>query len=140
MRMHRRVGVTIFMLLACAVTVVALSPSFTYESAANVSTPGASAMRVYMDPETGQVTSTPSADATIEIDAALANTLSHDPENLVTVNHPDGSASINLEGTYGDVMVVRVGENGKQQVCTTDAKTFARAITDNTTPTGPEVK
>jgi hypothetical protein len=129
------------MLLACAVTVVALSPSFTHESAANaVSAPGSSAMRVYLDPETGTVTSTPTADATFEIEAALSNALRHDTEGLAQVTHSDGAVSINLDGRYNDVLVVRVDANGKQQFCATDAKTLAKGMTDTTTPTGPEVK
>lgn len=97
-------------------------------------------MRVYLDPETGEVSAVPTADATFELDAALANTLRHDPEDLVTVNHPNGASSINLEGTYGDVMVVRVDQNGKATFCSGDAKDLARGMTDTTTPTGPEVK
>jgi hypothetical protein len=105
-----------------------------------ISNPHTSAMRVYLDPETGEVSSIPTADATFEVDQALANTLSHEPEDLVTVTHSDGSQSIDLQGTYGDVLVVRVGENGKQTFCTDDAKTLAKGMTDTTTPTGPEVK
>jgi hypothetical protein len=140
MRMHRRVGVTILSLLACAVMVVALSPSFTHESAANVaSAPGASAMRVYLDPETGAVSSTPTADATFEIEAALDNSLRHDTQGLAQVTKADGTTSINLDGRYNDVMVVRVDANGKQEFCTGDVKTLAKGMT-STTPTGPEVK
>lgn len=128
------------MLLACAVTVVALSPSFTHESAASVSAPGSSAMRVYLDPETGEVTSTPTADATFEIEAALDNALRHDTEGLAQVSHTGGAVSINLDGRYNDVMVVRVDANGKQEFCTGDVKTLAKGMTDTTTPTGPEVK
>jgi hypothetical protein len=129
------------MLLACAVTVVALSPSFTHESAANaVSAPGSSAMRVYLDPETGTVTSTPSASATIEIDAAMENTLRHDDEGLVIDSHAGGAKSMNLQGRYGDVVMVRIGENGKAMICSGDESTVVKALNDNTTPTGAEVK
>jgi len=128
------------MLLACAVTVVALSPSFTHESAANVTAPGASAMRVYLDPETGAVSSVPTADATFEIEAALDNALRHDTEGLAQVTHGDGAVSINLDGRYNDVVVVRVDANGKQEICTSDVKTLVKGMTDTTTPTGPEVK
>jgi hypothetical protein len=123
------------------VTVVALSPSFTHESAANVaSATGSSAMRVYLDPETGTVTSTPSANASIEIDAAMDNALRHDTEGLPQDTHAGGAVSINLDGRYNDVMVVRVGPNGKQELCISDKKSFEKGMTDTTTPTGPEVK
>src|SRR5262249_16698586 len=139
----KRVGVTVLLLLMSVATVIALSPAHTFESAVQSTTfanPATSAMRVYLDPETGEVSSVPTANATFEMDAALANTLSHDPSNLVTERHPDGSESINLDGTYGDVMVVRIGANGKQEFCTTDAKSLAKGMLDTTTPTGPEVK
>ena len=143
MKTQRRVGVTVLLLLMSVATVIAMSPTHTFESAVQsttISSPATSAMRVYLDPETGEVSSTPSENATFEVDAALAATLEHNPANLVTVTHPDGSQSINLDGTYGDVMVVRVGPNGKQTFCANDAKALAKGMLDTTTPTGPEVK
>jgi hypothetical protein len=124
-------------------TVIAMSPTHTFESAVQstvTSNPAASAMRVYLDPQTGEVSSTPNDDATFELDAATAQTLDHNPANLVTERHTDGSESISLDGTYGDVLVVRVGPQGQQQFCTTDAKSLVKGMTDTTTPTGPEVK
>ncbi len=130
------------MLAMSVATVIAMSPAHTFDAALSsdpISSPTTSAMRVFLDPETGELSSIPTSDATFEMDAALANTLRHEPEDLVTVNHPDGSSSIDLGGTYGDVMVVRVDENGKITFCTGDARTFASGTTD-TSPTGPEVK
>ena len=143
MRTHQRVGVTVLLLTACAAIVV-LSPSGSNEKT-TVSTnasyaPGTNGMRVYMDPETGEVTSTPPADAVLELDAALENTLRHDDEGLVTEKHPNGSSSLNLQGRYGDVVMIRVDENGKAMMCSGDETTVAKTLNDNTTPTGPAVK
>ena len=143
MRTHRRVGVTVLLLLIAAVTVIAMSPVHTFDSAvqsASISSPGTSAMRVYLDPETGEVSSVPTADATFAIGGELENALRHDTEGLTQTAHANGMVSINLDGRYQDVMVVRIGPNGKQEFCTTDAKTLAKGMTDTTTPTGLEVK
>lgn len=95
---------------------------------------------VYLDAETGEVTGTPPADAVIELDAEMANTLRHDDEGLVVVHHPNGALSMDLQGRYGDVSVVRIDENGMATYCSDSEESVKKNLTDTTTPTGPEVK
>jgi hypothetical protein len=137
-------GVTVLLLVVGAATIV-LSPSSSTDSSTtavgstddpNSATPG---LRVYLDPETGELTNS-DPNATIELDPELENTLRHDDEGLVIEEHAHGARSMNLQGRYGDVVVVRIGENGKQFFCSTEASAVEKGINDTTTPTGPEVK
>lgn len=142
MRTQKRVGVTVLLLLMSVATVIAMSPAHTFESAVqstSVTNPGAAAMRIYLDSD-GNVTSTPTDDAVMTIDPDMENLLRHDSEGLTTTTLPNGGVFINTEGRYGDVVVLRVGENGKQTVCVNGEKGYVNSLTDKTTPTGPEVK
>jgi hypothetical protein len=122
-------------------TVIAMSPAHTFELAtqSNAISNPAAAMRIYMDSD-GNVTSTPSEDAVLQIDPDMENLLRHDSEGLNQVTRPDGTVFLDTDGRYGDVVVLRVGENGKQTVCVNGEKSFVKSMTDKTTPTGPEVK
>lgn len=141
MRMHKRVGVTVLLLAMSVVTVIAMSPTHTFESAtpvASFSDPGASAMRIYLDND-GNPTSTPTENAVFTVDPEMEHLLRHDSEGLNQVKLANGGDFLQNDGRYGDVMIIRVGENGKQTVCVNDAKAFASTMT-STAPTGPEVK
>jgi len=138
-------GVTVLLLVVGAATIVTLSPGSSTDSSATVVgsnddpnsvTPG---MRVYMDAETGELTYEDPM-ATIELDSELENTLRHDDEGLIIKDHGNGTTSMDLEGRYGDVVTVRIDENGKQLLCNSDVTAVKRILADNTTPTGPEVK
>jgi hypothetical protein len=121
-------------------TVIAMSPAHTFESAVQsttVSTPGA-AMRIYLDND-GNVTSTPTEDAVLTLDPEMDNLLRHDSEGLTQTTRPDGTVFLDTAGRYGDVVVLRVGENGKQTVCVNDPKALVNTMT-STAPTGLEVK
>ncbi|HEX6790393.1 MAG TPA: hypothetical protein VF247_03705 [Candidatus Krumholzibacteria bacterium] len=102
--------------------------------------PASDGMRVYLDPETGDMTAQPTDAAVAELDAALANTLRADDEGLTVEHHPDGSLSLDLQGRYGDVTMVRIGENGVQTICNNDADQILKNLNDKTSPTGLEVK
>jgi len=142
MRTHKRVGVTVLLLLMSVATVIAMSPAHTFESATQsnaISNPGAAAMRIYLDSD-GNVTSTPTEDAVLQIDPEMETLLRHDSEGLNQTTRPDGTVFLDTAGRYGDVVVLRVGENGKQTVCVNGEKSLVNSMTDTTTPTGPEVK
>jgi hypothetical protein len=142
MRTQRRVGVTVLLLLMSVATVIAMSPTHTFESAVQstfASNPNTSAMRIYIDND-GNPTSTPTADAILTLDPEMENTLRHDSDGLNQVTRPDGTVFLDTAGRYGDVMVLRVGANGKQTVCVNGEKELINTMTDQTTPTGPEVK
>jgi hypothetical protein len=146
MRTHRRVGFTIFVLVVCAAAIAVLSPSGSVDPGAKaiqanaVSTPGSSAMRVYLDPETGTVTSEAPQNTTMELTPDLENALRHDDTGLTVEKAANGTLKMNLQDRYEDVTVVRIDANGRRIFCTGDAKTLLRSMNDTTTPTGPEVK
>ena len=144
MRMNRRVGVIALLLVVSAAAIAVLAPGSINQSSTNASvqsTNNATAgMMVYIDEETGEITGTPPVDAVIELDSELENTLRHDDEGLVQVTHPNGAVSLDLQGRYGDVSVVRIDENGKATYCIDSEESLVKNLNDTTTPTGPEVK
>jgi hypothetical protein len=123
-----------------------MSPSGSTESTGvavksnDVTSAGTAGMRVYIDPETGEVTGDVPQNAAIELNAAMENALRHDDEGLVGEKHANGAMSLNLQERYADVSVVRIDENGKMIFCSGDANAVVRGLNDTTTPTGPEVK
>ena len=89
-----------------------------------------SAMRVYIDPETGRRTARPSAAAR---DAAAAHAatrpeFSQSSEGLVEHPAPGGGVIVHLEGRFQSSTEVRLGANGEREVYCTDA-THAHAAT-----------
>jgi hypothetical protein len=144
MRMNRRVGVIALLLVVSAAAIAVLSPGSSTQSSTNASVQSThnstAGMMVYIDEETGELVGTPPADAVIELDAEMANTLRRDDEGLVQVTHPNGAVSLDLQGRYGDVSVVRIDENGAATYCNDSEHSVVQTLTDTTTPTGPEVK
>lgn len=145
MRTSKRVGVTISFLVLAAAAIAVLAPGGSSESksvaaaGSGISSPGTAGMRVYLDPETGDVSSEVDPNAVIELDAELENALRHDSEGLETVRHADGAESLNLEGRYQEASVVRIDANGKAVICTDNVANLEKTLTD-TTPVSPEVK
>ena len=141
MRIGKRVGVVVFLLVVTVAAIAVLSPgSSTQSTTALSSNDGFEAgMRVYLDPETGEPGAQPSAGAAIELDPELANALRHDDTGLVQVTHPNGAVSMNLEGRYAEATVVRIDENGQKIICTDNMHGLEKNLTD-TTPVTPEVK
>jgi len=123
-------------------TVIAMSPAHTFESAVQsnaMSNPNAAGMKIYLDAD-GNVTSTPTDEIVMTVDPDMENLLRHDSEGLTQTTLANGGVFLNTEGRYGDVVVMRVGANGKQTVCVNGDKAYVNSLTDKTTPTGPEVK
>jgi hypothetical protein len=96
-------------------------------------------MKIYLDSD-GNVTSTPTDNAVISVDPDMENLLRHDSEGLTQTTRPDGTVFLDTQGRYGDVMVVRIGANGRQTVCVNGAKAYVNSLTNTSIPTGPEVK
>jgi hypothetical protein len=123
-------------------TVIAMSPAHTFESAVqttSVTNRSADGMKIYLDSD-GNVTSTPTDNAVISVDPDMENLLRHDSEGLTQTTRPDGTVFLDTQGRYGDVMVVRIGANGRQTVCVNGAKAYVNSLTNTSIPTGPEVK
>jgi hypothetical protein len=121
-------------------TVIAMSPAHTFDSAVqSASNPSAAGMMLYVDSDGNLSSTPPTEDAVFAVDPAMEHLLRHDSDGLTYVNRPDGTQGLINDGRYGDVVVMRVDENGKQTICVNDAKAYANGMT-STAPTGPEVK
>lgn len=97
----------------------------------------ASGMVVYVDPESGGLTSTPpSAEAAAEL-LALETALSRSSEGLVETTASDGSPMINLQGRFQNVLMAGVSANGLQALCTTSKATAHAAIAPAASPARP---
>lgn len=146
MRLQRRVGVTILFLVLIGATFV-LSPDPRNESNATavesngISSPADAGLRVFIDPETGEVSDGVDPNAVVELDGETENALRHDDDGLTTIRHADGSESLDLQGRFQEASVVQVDENGKRTFCQNSAEAIERALNDKTpTSTTPEVK
>jgi len=104
--------------------------------------PGTAAMRAYRNPETGalEVGAPPSASATGALDPELQNALRRDGEGLVEKHHADGAVSIDLEGRFQSVTVLKRGPNGNTVVCTDNVRDTERALHAPQDPSTLEVK
>jgi hypothetical protein len=144
MRVNTRVGVIALFLVVSAAAIAVLSPGRSIQSSTTAAVQSNSfdaGMKVYLDPETGDVTSAPQADpnAVFELDAAEEAALSQDSEGLAVEKHADGTVSMNLQGRFQSASFVRLDKNGKAIVCTdnvTDAEQSLNATSSNL----PEVK
>ncbi len=144
MRKNGRVGITILLLVVAAI-VVALSPMGDDSNAIvasndAVSAPGTAGMKAYLDPETGELTIGPSPSSEVELDAETQNALRRDDEGLKVVRHDDGSSSMDLQGRFQSVSIIRIDENGKAVICATDVENAERGLNEKNVPATPEVK
>jgi hypothetical protein len=136
MRTHRRVGVTIVLSVLCAATVVVMSQTRSADSSApaleskEFSTPGTAGLRAYLDPETGDLTVGTQPLGAIALDPDTQNALRHDDQGLTLTQHANGAVSMNLEGRYQSVSVVRIDENGKVVVCTDNVDGVERTLSE----------
>ena len=98
-------------------------------------------MRAYLDPETGELAVGVVPQGALELDADTQNALRRDSEGLNFVRHSNGAISVDLEGRYQSVSMVRIDENGKAVICTHDAATAEKLLNEPvSTPNTPEVK
>lgn len=107
---------------------------------ADASPPGTAAMRAYINPETGklEVGVPPAAMAGEQaLDAHTQNALRRDTAGLVETRHPNGAVSIDLQGRFRSVSVLRKGENGDVVVCTDGSEGTRHTLEGQT---APEVK
>jgi hypothetical protein len=124
-----------------AVAVAILAPSHTATTQSNGLASGTAGMMAYVDPETGELTTGIAPASAVQLDPDTQNALRRDTEGLEVVRHADGSESIDLQGRFQSVSVVRIDENGKAIVCTDNAASVERVLTEKTsTPATPEVK
>ncbi len=95
-----------------AVSVTGSSPDFA---------PGEAALRATLDPETGKI-GTSVIQPSVALDADTREALRRDSEGLTEIYHANGAVSVNLQGRFQNVSVVRIDENGKLVLCSEDAQ------------------
>jgi hypothetical protein len=94
-------------------SVVAAAPAAA--TAIDASVAGASGMRIFRDPETGEI-GPPSAEALAALPQATPP-----PSNLVQVRLPDGSYMVDLQGHFQETMIMSIDANGRRTIeCVTD--------------------
>jgi len=137
MKRHDFVRGTVLLTAIAATTLVASTPSDTQPTNDPVGTAG---LRVYLDPETGDLQAGPAAVADIELDADTQNAVRRDTEGLEMVRHANGAISMNLQGRYESVAMVRIDENGVATLCDDDGTRIENALKGETNVATPEVK
>jgi len=74
----------------------------------------AAGLIIYIDPETGRPTSTPTEAQRAAMQSALAELLNYSDEGLVEVVMPDGSVVMDLQGRFQSTLIVQVAPDGTQ--------------------------
>ena len=92
---------------------------------------GAAGMRIFKDPETGEIGPPTAGSSALEMDAN-----SEDMTGLKQEVLPDGSVMVDLQGRFQESMVMRIDANGHSfMTCTRDVKkTLAHAPATSQTP------
>jgi hypothetical protein len=102
---------------------------------------GTSAMRAYLNPETGQLEVRGALVSEFELDAETREALRRDTEGLVMQHHADGSVSVNLKGRFQNATLAHIDENGVMTICTDHAHEAQRALDEEiSTNKTPEVE
>jgi len=74
----------------------------------------AAGLIIYIDPETGRPTSTPTEAQRAAMQSALTELLNYSDEGLVEVVMPDGSVVMDLQGRFQSTLIVQVAPDGTQ--------------------------
>ncbi len=98
----------------------------------------AASLIIYIDPETGRPTSTPTEAQRAEVRAALAEMVNWSQEGLVEVVLPDGSVVMDTQGRFQMVLVTEVAPDGtRHDQWVSGAAAAAASPTAATTPAVP---
>lgn len=109
--------------------------------AATEAAPGTASLRAYLDPETGELAMGMVPAEETALDPDTQNALRRDSEGLVQVRHADGSVSMDLQGRFQSVSIVRLNADGTVTVCADNAEGVQRALDSKTSVSAvPEVK
>ena len=101
---------------------------------------GAAGMKVYLDPETGELQAGPAAAAQNELDVDTQDAVRRDSEGLKLVRHANGAISMDLQGRYQSVATIRIDENGVATFCDDNGPGVDHNIRVQATAATPEVK
>lgn len=130
--------------LVCGVAAQAeQAPAKQEAPAASAESVGQSGMLAFVDPETGELVSSPVTEEQKQFAERAGNDLNFSDEGLVQQVMPDGSVMVDLQGRYQMSMVVDVQADGSLRArCTDDAHTALGAheheLNVGSTPTAAE--
>jgi len=102
---------------------------------------GAGGKMVFVDPATGRVTGTPSAEQRAAMKNQMANLFSQSDEGTYDEFLPNGAVLRDLQGRFINATVVRIAPDGSHYLeCTTDPEHTLRGdAQSNTEPVAPTV-
>ena len=86
------------------------------QATATVAPVAAASLIIYIDPETGRPTSTPTEAQRAEVRAALAEMVNWSQEGLVEVVMPDGSVVMDTQGRFGMALIAEVAPDGTRHL------------------------
>ncbi len=92
------------------------------EASAVQTVPAPAGWRVYVDPETGELTSTPSPQQKRAVAEGLEAPLARSSEGLEIFELTRGGRGVNLQNRFQSALRVRVGEDGKMEMHCVDAE------------------
>jgi hypothetical protein len=91
---------------------------------------GGAGMLAFIDPQTGRLTSTPTAEQRAALRAALAALLNESTEGLVAVRHADGRLSMDVTGRFMHTATVNLQPSGEPSLaCTNRLDDAVRHVT-----------
>lgn len=106
----------------------------------------AQSMRLYLDPETGEMTSVPSAAQMEALDKELTpeerKALDRSSDDLTPVRLPDGKGvMVDLQGRFQSVATVHMSADGQPQTdCNTTAEKVVKHITEGSETSSPDTE
>ena len=106
-----RFGLTVLAVVTGLIGSVALVESAAITAAPGF-VPGTAAMRIAIDPDTGELIPA-RVTANKAMDAELAEMLSTSTVGLVEVHHPDGHVSVDLQGRFMSASLARIDSDGE---------------------------
>ena len=108
----RRVVVAVACLFVASIATAAPKPK------SNASTGHQSGVRIYVDPQTGRRTTTPSNEArrNVEAQAARDPAFNQSSDGLVERPLPSGGGIVDLQGRFQSTVGVKVGKDGKREL------------------------
>lgn len=116
--------------LAAGALLALVSPALVAESPRDEpasETPAPAGLRAYVDPATGELTSTPSREQVEALNKSLAQTLSRSTVGLEPFDLPRGGRGVYLERRFQSALMVKLDANGEAAPVCVDGPKHAAA-------------
>lgn len=139
MKRNNFVRGSVLLATVAVTTLVASTPSDPLQDGPAHDPAGTAGLQIYLDPETGDLQAGPAATAETGLDADTQNAVRRDTEGLTLVRHANGAVSMDLQGRYQSVALLRIDENGVATLCD-DNGADIKNVLDGKTIATPEVK